>query len=97
MRGVSGVALAVAIPLVGIGQQPGWVQDVPWIQTASVDVLSGSGYRMASLLQFNHPNGWSWLAAVVRFNRPAEEEISANMLTLTSAQTELSLSIRMNL
>ena len=55
------------------------------------------GYRMASLLQFNHPDGWSWLAAVVRSNRPAALEVGDNMLTLTSAQTEFNLSIRMNL
>ena len=52
---------------------------------------------MASLLQFNHPNGWSWLAMVVRSNRPAALEVGDNMLTLTSAQTEFNLSIRMNL
>ena len=50
MRGVSGVALAM--PLVGFGQQPGWVQDVPWIQTASVDVHSW----IAEAGRLNH--GW---------------------------------------
>ena len=51
MRGVSGVALAVAMPLVGIGQQPGWVQDVPWIQTASLDVHSWSAGETFALQQ----------------------------------------------
>jgi hypothetical protein len=41
--------------------------------------------------------GWSWLVAVVRSNRPAALEVGDNMLTLTSAQTEFNLSIRMNL
>ena len=51
MRGVSGVALAVVMPLVGFGQQPGWVQDVPWIQTASVDVHSWSAGETFALQQ----------------------------------------------
>jgi len=37
------------------------------------------------------------LVAVVRSNRPAALEVGDNMLTLTSAQTEFNLSIRMNL
>ena len=73
-----------------------YIPEPSWIGT-SYRMLSGSGYRMASLLQFNHPNGWSWLAAVVRSNRPAALEVGDNMLTLTSAQTEFNLSIRMNL
>ena len=51
MRGVSGVALAVVMPLVGIGQQPGWVQDVPWIQTASLNVHSWSAGETFTLQQ----------------------------------------------
>ena len=51
IRGVSGVALAVAMPVVGFGQQPGWVQDVPWIQTASVDVHSWSAGETFALQQ----------------------------------------------
>ena len=73
-----------------------YIPEPSWIGT-SYRMLSGSGYRMASLLQFNHPNGWSWLAMVVRSNRPAALEVGDNMLTLTSAQTEFNLSIRMNL
>ena len=49
MRGVSGVALAM--PLVGFGQQPGWVQDVPWIQTASLDVHAWSAGETFALQQ----------------------------------------------
>ena len=73
-----------------------YIPEPSWIGT-SYRMLSGSGYRMASLLQFNHPDGWSWLATVVRSNRPAALEVGDNMLTLTSAQTEFNLSIRMNL
>ena len=73
-----------------------YIPEPSWIGT-SYRMLSGSGCRMASLLQFNHPDGWSWLAAVVRSNRPAALEVGDNMLTLTSAQTEFNLSIRMNL
>lgn len=51
IQGVSGVALAVAMPVVGFGQQPGWVQDVPWIQTASVDVHSWSAGETFALQQ----------------------------------------------
>ena len=73
-----------------------YIPEPSWTGT-SYRMISGSGHRLASVLQCKHPSGWTWLAAVVRSNRPAEGEISDNMLTLTSAQTELSLSIRMSL
>ena len=73
-----------------------YIPEPSWTGT-SYRMISGSGYRLVSVLQRKHPSGWTWLASIVRSNRPAEGEISANMLTLTSAQTELSLSIRMSL
>ena len=73
-----------------------YIPEPSWTGT-SYRMISGSGYRLASVLQRKHPSGWTWLVGMVRSNRPAEGEISGNMLTLTSAQTELSLSIRMSL
>ena len=93
LRGAMGLVMAVAWSLDCQGQQPGWMLEVPWIQSQSVQVQTWS----AAVLQCKHPSGWTWLASVVRSNRAAEGEISANMLTLTYAQTELSLSIRMSL
>ena len=73
-----------------------YIPEPSWTGT-SYRMISGSGHRLTSVLQCKHPSGWTWLAAIVRTNRPAEGETSANMLTLTSAQTELSFSIRMGL
>ncbi|MBO75753.1 MAG: hypothetical protein CMD33_10815 [Flavobacteriales bacterium] len=60
-------------------------------------MITGSGYRLASVLQRKVLSGFTWLVAVAYSNRPGNPEVSENMLTLTSAQTEISLSIRMNL
>lgn len=42
LRGASGVVLTVAWPVVVLGQQPGWVQDVPWIRSSAFRVQSWS-------------------------------------------------------
>ena len=60
-------------------------------------MITGSGYRLVSVLQRKVLSGFTWLVAVAYSNRPGNPEVSENMLTLTSAQTEFSLSIRMNL
>lgn len=44
MLGAIGLMMAVAWPLDCMGQQPGWVQDVPWIRSQSAQVQSwGAG------------------------------------------------------
>lgn len=42
IRRAIGLVMAVAWPVVGQGQQPGWVQDVPWIGSQSARVQSWS-------------------------------------------------------
>ena len=41
-RGSIGLMMAVAWPVVGLGQQPGWMLEVPWIQSQSARVQSWS-------------------------------------------------------
>ena len=42
MRGVMGLVMAVAWPVVVLGQQPGWMLEVPWIQSQFARVQSWS-------------------------------------------------------
>lgn len=42
LRGAMGLLMGVAWPLVCLGQQPGWMLEVPWIQSQSAQVQSWS-------------------------------------------------------
>lgn len=49
IRGVIGLAVAVAWSVVGLGQQPGWMLEVPWIQFQSARVQTWSAGETFSL------------------------------------------------
>lgn len=73
-----------------------YIPEPSWTGT-SYRMITGSGYRLASVLQCKPSSAWTWLVAVVRSNLPADGGGNPNMLTLTSAQTEWKLSMRMSL
>lgn len=64
---------------------------------SSYRMITGTGHRLSSVVQCEHPTGLTWLLAVVRSNVPTEAESVQDMLTLTSAQTELRLSLRLSM
>ncbi len=73
-----------------------YIPEPTWTGT-TYRMIAASGHRWASVLQCKRPSGWTWLLAVSRSNRPADVEGNGNMLTLTSAQTEFNISMRMSL
>ena len=60
MQGVMGLVMAVAWPVVVLGQQPGWMLEVPWIQSQFARVQSWSAGETFSFNYGGHPSEpWS--------------------------------------
>lgn len=51
MRRAIGVLMVVTWPVVGLGQQPGWVQEAPWIRSQFVQVQS---WNAGETFSFNY-------------------------------------------
>lgn len=64
---MSGVLVGIAWPLVGLGQHPGWVQELPWIRAKALYVQSWSAGETFS---FQHhvrlPAHWSLAAGFTK-------------------------------
>ena len=63
LRGAMGLLMGVAWPLVCLGQQPGWMLEVPWIQSQSAQVQSWSAGETFSF-NYGGPLSEPWSLAM---------------------------------